>query len=82
MTEVLEQPIFNVGKQQKEIKPVKHIYTLKERMDLCPGLLDSIDAKVFHQYRFLDEEGIERFNMTKYLDDNEVNTYTYNTNNF
>jgi hypothetical protein len=77
-----QEVVFNVGKQLKEVKPIKHIYSLKERMALCPGLLDSIDAKVFHKYRFLDDDGIERFNMTKYLDDNEVNTYTYNTQNF
>jgi len=60
-----------------EVKKVKYVYSLKERMELVRNIYDLIDAKAWYTYRYRDNEGVIRFNMTQMLDDMGINRYTF-----
>ncbi len=69
--EIEEKPLL------PEVKKVKYVYSLKERMELVRNIYDLIDAKAWYTYRYRDSEGVIKYNMTQMLDDMGINRYTF-----
>lgn len=50
----------------------RQLLTLEERMELAPELTSNIGQKELETYIQFHENGEEFFNMTQYLDDNNI----------